>query len=310
VLETIGPSWRIVTLDDEEMKPIGLPPATRRLFRIGELGSKYLVATGYFIGLRMFPILLWVMWGIVAIAVIGPAYEFLTTGVTSPEPWMHAVEPLLPILFSILEGNPPVDAIAPTLPGVFALFGVLTMFSFIALVATMVVLLLSFPLGTVLFFLSDSAKAVREAERAKAVRAMSDAEVRAAARAIADRSRRVFGPRLVVLHVWSHVWRVAVRELASRASVVLIDVSEPTEHVLWELQELDRMGAPSVLIGEYVHVAPLAGRHPPSGDPLLYHLFHLAAGRTVLAYTIDGRGLTRFSRALRNRLLEQPVRAA
>lgn len=304
VLTTIGPSWRVVTLDDAEMKPIGIPPATRRLFRIGESGAKYVAAAGHFIGLRMFPILLWATWGVLAAAVAGPAFEFLITGTTSPEPWIEGIEPLVPIFSSALAGDPPVGAIAPTLPGVFALLCVLTYFSFLAMVLTMAVLLLSFPLSTVLFFLADSAKSVREAERAKAVRAMDEREVRAAVRQIAERSRKVLGARLVILHVASAVWRVAVRELAARASVVLIDVSEPTENVLWELQELDRVGAPSVLIGDYEQVAPLAQGELIGRDPLVERLAHVVAGREVLAYTIDPQGLRRFARALRNRLLE------
>ena len=39
VVKTVGRSWRLVTLDDSTIAPLGLPIGTRRLFRAGSLGS-------------------------------------------------------------------------------------------------------------------------------------------------------------------------------------------------------------------------------------------------------------------------------
>ena len=58
VLETIGPSWRVVTLDDAEIVPLGVTDATRRLFHAGRFTTRHLGAIGFFLGLRLFPILL------------------------------------------------------------------------------------------------------------------------------------------------------------------------------------------------------------------------------------------------------------
>jgi len=170
----------------------------------------------------------------------------------------------------------------------------------------MVALLLAFPLSTVLFFLSSSADSVREAERSKTLAVTSVDEIRQAARAIATRSRKVFGPRLVVLRVASPVWRDAVGELASLSSLPLIDISELTENVLWELQELiRRFGDKCVLIGRYESVTALAT--PPSaahaGTSVERRAAALLADRDVLAYTTDPAGLKRFARALRALLL-------
>ena len=63
-------------------------------------------------------------------------------------------------------------------------------------------------------------------------------EIDRAARAIAAESRKIFAPRLVVLRVASEVWRQTVMRLASAGSLTIIDVSEPTENLLWEIQEL------------------------------------------------------------------------
>jgi hypothetical protein len=91
--------------------------------------------------------------------------------------------------------------------------------------------------------------------------------------------------------------------LASVCSRTLIDISEPTENVLWELEELiTRHESTFVVIGHRDRVAALG-----SSDSGLAHverrLAALLAGREVLAYTTDRRGLKRFARALRNHLI-------
>jgi hypothetical protein len=306
VLQTIGASWRVVTLDDAEMVPIGVPAGTRGLFRAGHLTSKHVLAIGHFLGLKTFPILITAMWVVVAAALIGPALELARTGVTSFDQWGDAIDPYVRILGSIFEGQPPLDAVGPTLPGVFAVLAMAAALSFAALGVTMAALLVALPLSTVLFFLSSSADAVREAERSKTLAVATADEIRRAADDIARRSRRVFGPRLVVLRVASNVWQQAVRELARLSSLTLIDISEPTENVLWEVEALIiRSADQCVLIGQYDRVAALGAS--PTGEgaltPVERRLAALLGGREVLAYTTDRRGLNRFARALRSKLM-------
>jgi len=136
------------------------------------------------------------------------------------------------------EWRLPFAEVAPTLHGLFALLLIAAAISFATLAITMAALILALPFSTVLFFLSSAADAVREAERSKTVTATSATEIQQAALAIVQRSRQVSGPRLVVLRVASNVWQRAVRELASVCSLTLIDISEPTENVLWEFEEL------------------------------------------------------------------------
>jgi hypothetical protein len=306
VLRTIGPSWRIVTLDDEEMVPIGIPQGTRRLFRVGELGATCLGRLAFLIGARTFPVVIWASIGVLAVAVAGPAWEHYTTGVTSVDRWQTVLDPYVTIFVSVLEGHPPIEAIGPTLPGIFALLVTLGLFSFLALVATMIVLLLALPFSTVLLFLTSSAEAARDAESGKSATVTSAAQVRQAAGRIVERSRRVFGPRLAVLRVATPEWQLAVRELASQSSVVLVDVSEPTEHVIWEVEELTIRKRRCVVIGEYARVMPLAATAPSPAErtPLQSRLAALLHSREVLAYTTDRAGLARFARALRGALLE------
>jgi hypothetical protein len=305
VVETIGPSWRVVTLDDAEIVPLGVTDATRRVFDAGRFTTRHLGAIGLFLGLRLFPVLLIAGWTLVAFAVAPVALDFALTGVTSPEPWIAAVEPLMEILVSALDGRLPLHAIELSLPGVFALVVTAATVSFVVMMATMAALLLALPFSTVLFFLSSSAESVQEAERSKSIAVSSRFEIQQAAHAIAARSRKVFGPRLVVVRAASHVWQDAVRTLAALAPLRLIDISEPTAHVVWEIEELRRLGGPSVLIGHHDRVVRIASPAAGSGTPTSAErrLAQLLEGHEVLAYTTDPRGLRRFARALRGMLL-------
>ena len=308
VLKTIGASWRIVTLDDAEMAPIGIPSGTRRLFRAGHFTSTHVLAIGQFLGLRLFPILTTAMWGVVALALLGPALDLARTGTTTWQPWADAIEPFLDIIASVFEWRPPFDAVGPDLPGVFAVLAIAAAGSFAVLMVTMAALILALPFSTVLFFLSSSADAVRDAEQAKTAVVQTAGEIREAAVAIARRSRKVFGPRLVVLRVASPVWQRAVTELAAVSSLPLIDVSEPTENVLWEIEELiRRFGARCVFVGEHDRVSALAALAGGGGvqGSVEQRIARLLEGREILAYTTDARGLKRFARALRGLLLSR-----
>jgi hypothetical protein len=104
------------------------------------------------------------------------------------------------------------------------------------------------------------------------------------------------------------VWQRAVGELAALSSVPLIDVSEPTDNVLWEVDELlRRFGDRCVFIGEHDRVLALAGRSTSASPRMASEraLVIRLAGREILAYTTDRDGLKRFARALRGVLLER-----
>jgi hypothetical protein len=305
VLQTIGGSWRVVTLDDAEMVPIGVADGTRRVFSAGRVASKSIISIGHFLGLGAFPYLTGTLWAIVALALAGPALEFAQTGVPRWDKWGDTIDPYIRIASSIFDGRPPLEAVAPTLPGVFAVVAMAAAASFGVLIVTMVVLLVAVPMSGVLAFVSTSDDSVQEAERLKTMAVSSLSEIRAAAAGIARRSRKVFGPRLVVIKVASQVWREAVSELASVSALPLIDISEPTDNVLWELQELlRRFGDRCVIIGRHERVIALAavpqGQGPASIDD---RLVEMIGDRDVLVYTTDRSGLKRFARALRGVLL-------
>jgi hypothetical protein len=76
-------------------------------------------------------------------------------------------------------------------------------------------------------------------------------EVQTIAHLIFQRGRGIFAPRLVVVRVVTPLWQQAVTALASICPVSIIDVSEPTENLAWELAELERLfGDRYFVIGE------------------------------------------------------------
>jgi hypothetical protein len=292
-VRTVGQSWRLVTLDDDEIVPVGASAAGAV-----RAGDRVLRGAGRVRGwlvraLRPLAVLLllpWIVVVAVAVEAGGPA-EALASG---------SFDPFVDLFASTVEGDLPFDAIGADAPGLFAL-GLSAIVVWLAGLAAMVALLvLALVLLPVLVLLSSTADSVRAAEQAK-TRVVHDArDVELAAADLATRSRKVFAARLVVLRVATAHWQRAVVRLAQACDVTLVDVSEPTENLLWELAQL--AGDPParcVLVGERDRMRALV-RQPARGAEA--ELLERLRGRDVLLYTTDPRGVRRFARALRARL--------
>ena len=142
---------------------------------------------------------------------------------------------------------------------------------------------------------SFPADTVREAEQLKTRDVQISADIDAAAHLLAQWSRRVFGPRLVVLRVASNIWRQTVSRMASVSSVALIDVSEPTGNLIWEIEELTRRSqAKCVFICRHDRALEIAAAaasvSPSSFDDDMGRLLEM---EEILAYTTDRSGITR-----------------
>jgi hypothetical protein len=201
----------------------------------------------------------------------------------------------------------PFNAVEVSLPGAFAAIGIVAAISFLVLMAVFIALLLALPFAGILFFVSSSTDAVLSAEKAKTSSIQTRDQLEDAA-ALVDASRRkVFAPRLLVLRVANGLWQQTVTRLASIATIALIDVSEPTENLVWELEDMKRhFGDRSILIGNHQKVTALIQRLEASHErgTLDHRLWFALDGCQVLAYTTDGRGMRRFARALRGQLLD------
>ncbi len=299
VTNTIGRSWRLVTLDDAEITPVGVPTGTRLLFRSIRLAGS--AASGLFqVLLRVYPVALLGLWIAVGIDLVRAR---IWERAQSPQAWLAVLNPYVEIISTTFDGRLPIEAIGPTLPGVFALLTVVLAGMAIGLGTALAAAPVAWAAGAAfLFFSSFPADAVLEAEHAKTREIRNEVDIGIATYAVAERSRRVFGPQLVVLRVASGVWRQTVSRFASASFVALIDVSEPTENLVWEIEELMvRSRKKCVFIGHHARATEIASG--AGVRPFDRHVARLLELDEILAYTTDRRGRKRFARALRGKLL-------
>jgi hypothetical protein len=114
--------------------------------------------------------------------------------------------------------------------------------------------------------------------------------------------------RLVVVAVPTAFWQRAVHGLAAVCDVVIIDVSRPTENLLWEMRNIKPLfHGRWVLVGARDHVAPLADAQTAAGHDPVGLLARMLDGERVLVYGPDPADRRRFARSLR-RSLEQVSR--
>jgi hypothetical protein len=276
---SIGGRWRLVTLDDAQIAPVGVGTMSEVVSAFSSGGTRFRaiwsVAGGLIGTVLVF----------VVLAAIGDVLYAATKGDVSTVFDRNSGTTAASILHVLL--------ITGAAAAALGLVGV-------ALSAVRLVLL------PVTMFGVSLARAVRDAEGAKAL-TVPDPHGIVTARDRAKRlSRKVFSPRLIVLRVDSTIWQQAVNGVASVADVPLIDVSEPSGNVFWEIEQLAaRFGPRCVFVGEYARVVHLAD--PVAAGPETQHIRRVLDGCTVLAYTTDDAGTKRFARALRI-MLEQSIR--
>jgi len=296
--KTIGRSWRLVTLDDASVAPLGVPTGMKRLVVGSALVRQGLMVAPMFVAyVGMYTVA--ASCAILLLALLQAAMLDLNLG--------SFFEPYGRVLESVLEGHIPFDAIRSNLVGAFAIAATLTMFTVWAMIAAVAGLLASIVLGVPFSMLDYASDAVQVADKLTTRMVENAAAIDGVVRQLAAESRKIFAPRLVVLRVVSEVWQPTVMRLASAGSLTIIDVSEPTESLLWEIQSLtDRSRSPCVFVGQSNRVAGLTGfstnGRPP--ESIEERLFDLLDGREVLAYVSGRRGLRRFARAVRAKLLE------
>ena len=294
--KTVGGTWRVVTLDDKEIAPLGVPAGARRLFGAGGRALSVGGKLGEPLS-KVYALALGAMCAIVGLELL-----------RAPD-WRATLEdgtfdPYFDTFGQLVELHVPFDAMGWSLPGVFAVLATLTALAAAAAVVYLGLMMLMFPLAPVLVFLSSSADAMKAADEAKTLEITTETSIPFAARSVAQSSRKVFAPRLVVLRVATPVWQETVKGFAEVSSAPLIDLSDVSKHVLWEIEELTRLFGPRcLLVGRHDRVGWLAdspAARPGSDEE---RLLRLLDGHEVLAYTTDRRGMRRFARALRARLL-------
>jgi hypothetical protein len=240
----IGSSWRLITLDDQKVLPVGTGGRIRWTTIIVFVLS-LLIPAG---------LILWFWY--VGIDDITKANSQGLAGL---------IGVLIALLFTLLF------VIALSL--LFVIIGVFSLGSYIS---------------------------VRRAERSKRLAIASAEQIEVVSRSIARRVRRVISPKLVVVRVTNPVWQDSVRGLAALSSAIVIDVSEPTQNLLWEISTLRPELRPHwIFVAEQER---FRGWTEATESELNRQLLAALDGESVLAYSMERKDRRRFARALRNRL--------
>ncbi|MCV2395663.1 hypothetical protein OEB99_15215 [Actinotalea sp. M2MS4P-6] len=300
-LATIGPTWRVVTLDDASTEPVGLTGGLRAANVTLTVAARVGRAVGL-VGRALLGLL----------EVLGRIAPWVLTAAVGWVWYTEGVDGL---------GNLAEEAFGPSFPSglaarlIWVAFRVLAALLVAAgVVAAVITLIL--PLSTVLMSADAFGESLSKAESAKTRSVDSVDDAVAAAASAATTSRHALAPELSVLTVKDSVWRETVTQLARRADAVLIDVSVITENLLWEVhQALTAPKQSVVLVGRRDSVATLATPTSPAPlDPAsalnLGRMRELLDGREILTYTAGLRGRRRFRTMLYAELESLRVRRA
>jgi hypothetical protein len=167
------------------------------------------------------------------------------------------------------------------------------------LVGGMVLIIVAFFGATALFSWS-SYRSYKKAELKKSTTIERPDQIEPVVMAILKRSRKILAPRLVVVRVAHNIWKDVVSQLAAASAVVLIDVSETGEGLLWEIENLKAGHSHQwILVGQHDALIRLSAGNAIDGS-IEQRLLALLDGSNILAYTGDEpRQMKRFANLLR-----------
>lgn len=283
-LDHIGRTWRVVTLDDLSTRPVGVALGLR-------LPGRLLTAAG-----RAGPRIVGI-----AVAVGRLTTKLSVAGLVALVVWSWSQGTLLVLLDSLPGSGPRPDTLEADL--LLVLLGLLVG-QVVVLLAYAAVRLALFPLFGLLMLLQGVHEQITDTEAAKLRTVRTSADIPFVASSVVAASRRALAPRLTVLRVDGAVWQQTVVELARSCCAVIVDVSRPADHLLWEVEQVTgRIRSRIVFV---VHTECLdsllstgqeVGPDPVDEDRNA-RLRTLLDGEEILAYTTDLRGRVRFQRAL------------
>ncbi len=264
VTTAMGQRWRLVTLDDEEIAPIHGSEGKGRLASALRWIALILVIGGLF----------WLFGGGLAEYMGGITDDYMAAGRGGS--------------FTEIMGR---------------IFGAFFMLLIAGLLVGGFVLVIVAFFGATALFSWSSYRSYKKAELEKSISIDTAEGIEPAVRSILRRSRKILAPRLVVARVAHMIWRDVVTRLASACAVVLIDVSECGEGLLWEIKALKARHADKcILVGQYDALLRIADAPAgsDSGESLEQRLARLLDGSRVFAYTGDQpRQMQQFASLLR-----------
>ncbi|MCV2394483.1 hypothetical protein OEB99_09185 [Actinotalea sp. M2MS4P-6] len=262
----LGRRWRLVTLDDHDTAPLGVGGGRRWL--IGLVWLALVVLTG------------WAVIGAVRWLSSGPADEAMQSAMESAYDQVIAEggDELTATLSMIIVG--PVVAL---MVGFLILFFGVFFFSLLISVAATG--------GAMLTMVIRSAGS---AEHAKALVITREAEVHRTCTRLRRRTRRVLAPRITIARVADRLWQLTVLQLAAVCDAVIVDVSYPTDNLVWEISSMLRARTRVLPVGRYDRLRAVAA--DPS--PAAVEVRRLLGDREVVGY--DPARLDDFSDGLRH----------
>jgi len=254
--QVVGRSWRLVTLDDDQIAPVGGSTGPRRLLGI---------------------------FGMVFVVLVCAALWWFAAG--GPDR----------LFDSVYEGTTGSTEELGIAEAIAAEFGRALAAGIIAALLLMLIIAGTVLVGVSSLFTVFSFGRSLGTERAKTARIRSRRDVAVKTNRIERRSARIFAPRLVVVRVADEVWREAVQAFAAKSDAVVVDVSEVSENLLWEIRTLlPLLGSRCLIVGR----ADLLTRTVDGRTILDSELGHELDGRTVLAYRTGRRDVHRFARGV------------
>ena len=236
-----------------------------------------------------------------ATAVARVATTLSIAGLVSLAIWSWSQGELLLLLDSLPGSGPRPDTLEADL---LALFLAVVVGQFAILLACMALMLALLPLFGLVMPLQGVHEQITDTEKAELRTVRTAADIPAVSSSVAAASQRALAPRLTVLRVDAAVWQETVVELAGSCSAVILDVSQPTDNLLWEVEQVtSRIRGRVVFVGDVdcldrvLHLAPTDGVDAVV-DGRAVRLRTLLEGAEVLACSTDLRGRLRFQRAL------------
>jgi hypothetical protein len=282
----LGGSWRLVTLDDTVIEPLGVDPrAAARAGKILRVAGAVGAGGGKLID-RAASVLKAVASALGVGAGLSGAVVFLSADGDAAQRLQATIGAVT------FDGG---RGAAETVLA-FCMLGLgACLVAGLAFAIVVVLLLSAVPIATVLHLIE---RGIRHGEQDRAIPVDVADEIEPTRRRVRAITRKVFGPRLVVLTVNGDIWQPTVLGFSADSAIALIDVSEPSENVLWEIEQLTGTAVGRcVFVGEYGCLSRL--RDNPPGDGTVDRLRELLDGHRVLAYTTDANGTERFVNALR-----------
>jgi hypothetical protein len=295
----IGASWRMVTLDDAQIVPMGVETSVLGVVR-GVRRVTGFVKTASVVVAWIYKTAMGVAF-VAAWAIVGITY-------LRGEDVAALVDFRGEDISTLLDFSDQEQLTSLGAPFRALLIGLAV--GAAAAVVFVVVILIYVATIPIWAWYSSVSDAVQAAERSKTLKVYDAADVYTRATEVAKWRRKVFSPRLIVLTVDSQVWQLTVYAMAYVSAVPLIDVSEPTENLVWEIDTLrDRFGERCVFVGNIDRFGRFTGGEAPAlSGSVTERADALIANETILAYGANDPSGKRFARALRTMLQDRARR--